>query len=99
MTYSPDGEVLSVTVTEPRFTPEDVAILLASKRADSERRGAHGHLLSEATDERNRGKWRVPLPTADYAAQELHRQQKAYQAQYGKNTDMDALLWRVELED
>lgn len=98
MTVGPDGDVLSVTVTESRFRPEDVAILLESRRMDEEPRGSHGHLLSEATDPKNRTRFKVPPPVTDFAAAQLNSEQKKYSKAW-PDADMDSLLWSVELEE
>lgn len=89
-----------MAVTEPRFRPEDTALLLASYRADRAPRGAHhGHLLSDATDTRNRGKWRIELPPKEDLAQaELNAIQEWYRKRY-PDADMDALLWTVVKDD
>lgn len=92
------GEVVSVTVVEPRFSRHDVAVLLASRRAEKASRGSHGHLLSEATDPALQGKWSVPLPVTDFAQEKLTRAQDAYKKSY-PDADMSALLWRVDMDD
>lgn len=88
---------MSVTVTEPRFTPGEVALLIASRRSDNAPRGAHGHLLSESTDPRTQGRWKVEPPTRDFAQERVNAAQSAYRKQWGEDADMDSLLWRVEL--
>lgn len=89
---------MSVTVTESRFRHADVAILLESRRADAEPRGAHGFLMSEATDPKNRGRFKVGLPTTDFAQAALNIAQKKY-AKAWPDAEPDELLWSVELED
>ena len=98
VTYSPDGDVLSVTVVEPRFTVQEKMLLLAARRKSLVRRGDHGIPLSVATDPKNRGKFRVPLPLTDFAEQALARERDRYRAQYG-DQDVDSLLWSVELDE
>lgn len=98
VTRAADGSVLSVSVAEPRFTRREVAVLLASRRAERVRRGPHGVLMSEATARENKFKFRVPLPTEDYAAKALHVAQEKYRKDY-PNASMDSLLWRVEKRD
>lgn len=95
MTLDPDGNVLSVAVTEPRFTPRERALLLAARRV---RRGTHGHLLSEATDPKNQFAYRVPPPKQDWAAKKLGEVQEAYKKSH-PNADLSSLLWSVELND
>lgn len=96
MTLGPSGEVLSVSVTEPRFTHRERALLLASKRADSAPRGSHGLLLSDATDPRNQFKFKVPPPITDHAQAALSKAQADYE-----KTHPGALgkLWRVLKDD
>lgn len=98
VTVDAAGEVVSVTVAEPRFNRHDVAVLLASRRAEKEPRGSHGHLLSETTDPAHQYKWKVPLPVTDFAQEKLTRAQDAYKKTYPE-ADMSALLWRVDLDD
>ncbi len=95
VTYSPAGEVLSVTVTEPRFTPEEKFLLLASRREDMRPRGGHGLLLSEATDPANADAYTVPLPLTDFAEKALSNAKKKYRDRWGADA-LDNLLWRVE---
>ena len=59
VTRDADGKVLSVTTTEPRFTPDDKALLLASRRRV---RGTHGILMSEALDPANQFAFEVEPP-------------------------------------
>lgn len=91
--------MVSVTVTEPRFRPQDVSILLASRRMDTEPRGRHGLPLAVATDPANQGRFVVPQPTLDFAQKTLDKAQDAYKKKWGDQADMDALLWRVILEE
>lgn len=95
VTYGPGGEVLSVTVQEPRFTVTEKALLLAARRSSLAPRGAHGLLLSEATDAANQFAYRVPPPTRDWAQAKLNEARSAYAKAY-PDADMDSLLFRVE---
>lgn len=97
MTLDAAGDVVSVTVTEPRFTPHEVALLIASRRADSVPRGPHGLPLSQSTDPKNKGKFKVE-PITDFATEALHRAQKAWEKQRDV-VDVDAFIWPVELAD
>lgn len=91
------GRVIrTVTVQEPEFSRDDVATLLASRRRDALPRGSHGHLLSEATDPKN--KWHTSLPTTDFAAKELNAAQERYSKTY-PDADMSSLLWGVQKID
>lgn len=89
-----DGEVVSVTVTEPRFTPYETGLLLASRDRDNQPRGEHGIRLSEATDPAKR--WHVPLPKRDFAKAALEKAQDAYEAEWGDRADLSSLVWQVE---
>lgn len=95
VTFDPDGDVLSVTVSEPRFTPGEKALLLASRRAERDPRGEHGFLLSEAADPANQFAFHVPPPSRDWAQVKLNEAQAAYQKRF-PDTDLGSLLWRVE---
>jgi hypothetical protein len=60
-------------VREPEFTPEDVALLIASRREENIPRNEYGIPMSEATDPRNNPYdpratgWFEPIPYADFA--------------------------------
>ena len=98
MTFDADGNVLSVTVHEPRFTATDKALLLASRR-DERARGSHGLPLSETTDPSLQNEWEVPLPTTDFAQAKLNAAKESYQKRKDAGEilpDLDSLLWRVE---
>lgn len=90
---------MSVTVTEPRFTPHEKALLLASRRDDRQPRGPHGHPLSVSTDPETRGRWRMVGPTTDFATQKMNRDQDAYFKRHPTAKEDSSLLWRVELSD
>ncbi len=98
MTVGATGEVLSVSATQSRFTPVEVARLLASRRAENAPRGSHGLLLSEATDPANKDAFTVPMPITDFASQRLRREQDAYQGRWGEDAMHDT-LWRVQMKD
>lgn len=87
-----------MSVEEPRFTAEDKAVLLASRRMEREPRGSHGFLMAEATDPANAYKFRVGDPVTDHAAAALSKAQKAYQKSW-PDADVDSLLWAVEKVD
>lgn len=90
---------MSVTVTEPRFTPREVDVLLASRRKEQEPRGAHGFTLAEATNPDVRGRIRVPLPTRDFIQQRIDKERRAYEKRYGEHADMNSLYFRAELDE
>ena len=95
VTYSPEGVVLSVTVTEPRFTVDEKARLLASRRSEAAPRGPHGRLIAEVTDPDNQFAYSVPPPVTDWAQKKLNEEQERYKKKY-PNVDTTALLWRLE---
>lgn len=96
--YSPDGEVVSIAVTESRFSREDVALLLASRRLERAPRGRHGHLLSEATDPKNQFAWKASKPIRDFAQAAIDKAQSTYARTHKGADDIDSLLWGVSLE-
>lgn len=93
-----EGRVVSATLTESRFTPVEVARLLASRRSERVKRGSHGRELSETTDPANQWAYRVPDPTVDFAEKALAAKQDEYLKRY-PNAPRSALLWRVEKKD
>lgn len=98
MTVDGDGNVLSVAVSEPRFTPHEKALLLASRRVEDEPRGSHGILISEATDPKLQDQW-VTEPVTDFAQRLLNSDQERWREQYGDVLDMSAILWRLKRKD
>ena len=99
MTVDAAGEVVAVTVTEPRFTPEEVGLLLASRRDDEKPRGEHGVALEVATDPKNQGRFKVGLPVRDFAQEALDAEREKYRKTYGDDYHRYAFLWRVELAE
>jgi hypothetical protein len=53
-------------------------------------------LMSDATDPSLQTAWYVPLPTQDFAAAKLHREQERYFNQFPDAKNDPSLLWRVE---
>lgn len=95
VTLDADGAVLSVSRSEPRFTPRERALLLASRRAARAPRGQHGHLLSESTNADNQFAYRVSGPRMDWAAKALSDAEESYKKKH-PNADMKALHFSVE---
>ncbi len=87
-----------VTVREPEFSPADRADMLASRTKDAAPRGAHGFLLTEATDPKNADRFNVDLPLTDFAQAALDKVQKKYEKDW-PDADMGSLLWTVTLDD
>lgn len=90
-----NGNVLSVTVTEPRFTRWEVALLLASRRREEQPRGDHGYTLQEATDPANMGRFKLGTPTTDFAAKARAEGLEVAKKTYGDDA-MRWLLFQVE---
>lgn len=93
MTFDADGNVLSVSVPEPRFTAQEIALLLASRREENLPRGKHGWLLSDATDPANMGQIEVPLPMTDFVAKALSEAQDEWREANGDKAGLEYLLW------
>lgn len=87
-----------MTTREPEYDEGDRAALFAARDEERAPRGRHGILISEATDPDKQYRWKVPLPTLDFAQAELDKAKKRYLKAY-PDADADALLWRVELDD
>ena len=95
MTVGPDGEVLSVTVSEPRFTVQDKVALLVSFREDRAPRSRTGVLLSEAMDPNNQFAFEVPPPATDWSLAAMNAAQDRYRSAW-PDADMDSLMWSVK---
>lgn len=95
VTVNADGDVVSVSVAEPRFTPKERALLLLSRRNANAPRGRHGHLISDATNPDLRGEWQIDTPTRDFVQEKINKEQAAYRKKWGESADMDSLLWRA----
>lgn len=94
-TYDVDGNLVSVTVAEPRFTPGEKALLLAARRKSLDPRGPHGWLLSEATDPANQFAFKSLPPVTDHVALALSNDQRAWSKKH-PDADPNTQLWRVE---
>lgn len=93
MTVDADGRVLSVTVSQPRFTRREKALLLASRR-DELSRGKHGFLLSEAMDPANQFKFYAVGPHVDYADKAVLDAERRY-AEANKGANMHGVRFRA----
>lgn len=102
MTFDAAGEVVSVQITESRFTRDDVALLLASRRDEFEPRGSHGHKLAEAIDPAHEFDWSVEPPIIDFAASAIAKAKSDYKAAM-KNADIEydesTRLWATKRTD
>lgn len=94
MTLGADGSVLSVTVSEPRFTRREVALLLASRRAEKVPRNRLGVPLHEAMDPANQFAFEVDPPVMDWAMKKRNEVAEAYHKANPK-ADMDAVHFRT----
>ena len=99
MTVDGEGNVLSVTVTESRFSRREVALLLAVRRAERVQRGSHGWPISVATDPANQGKFFVGPPTLDFAAKAEIKAREAAEKDFKDLGPLGALMFRVEKRD
>lgn len=95
VTVDADGNVLSVTVNEPRFTRWEVARLLASRRREKQPRGDHGYTIAEATDPANMGRFKLGMPVTDFAAKARAEGLELAKKTYGDDA-MQWLLFQVE---
>lgn len=98
MTRDVNGNVLSITTTEPRFTPEQKALLLAARRKALAARGSHGFTMAEATDPKNFGKFRVGEPITDLALKAENEARASWRQRHG-DEGMENLIFRVEKID
>lgn len=94
VTLDADGNVLTVSVTESRFTPHSVEVLLASRRREQSL-NEHGIPYAEAMDPANQFRFRAVGPRIDWSAEAVRKAQKAYREQ-NKDVDMSSLRWGVE---
>jgi hypothetical protein len=102
--YDDDGRLIrSVTVREAEFSPEDVALLIASRRSERVKRSPTGYTIAEATDPENadafyvrRNEKGVPLPKRDYSMIPLLRAQDDYYKQFPDAKGDSSYVWTVE---
>lgn len=95
VTLGPDGQVLSVTVTQPRFTARERHLLLASRRVEKVLRGKHGIPLDEAMDPANQFAFEVPVPPpVDWAQRKLNEAQDRWRKDH-PDDDIDSRMWSV----
>lgn len=87
-----------VTTREAEYSPSDLALILASRRAEALPRGSHGRLVSESTNPANQYKYRVGLPATDFAAAALSKAQDDYKKKY-PDADMSSLYWAVTFDE
>ncbi|MBC8726063.1 hypothetical protein F6X37_32365 [Paraburkholderia sp. 31.1] len=79
---------------EPRFTPGEVAILLASRRAEREPRGRHGIPLAEALDPANQFAYEPVGPNVDWAQSTINEAEAAFEKNRAKG-DHRAVMFGV----
>ncbi|WP_336647522.1 hypothetical protein [Microbacterium sp. MMO-10] len=101
VTVDRNGEVVSVSVTESRFTREQTELLLQSRRLERIPRNSLGIPLSEATDPANdpssweaTGRYVVPTPSVDFAAEAVRREKETRRQKYPD--EKTELVWSVE---
>lgn len=91
--YDDDGRLAeSVSWTESEWTPDGVALLLASRR---ENIGPHGVPMDQALDPANAGKFRV-LIERDHAQQSINKIRAELEEKY-KHDDPSSLQFRATL--
>jgi hypothetical protein len=101
-TFEYDGDLLvrSVTVREPEWASDDVALLLALRRLEADM-GPHGVPMSEATDLANRGKFIVnEVPKVDYARLAIDKAREHHYTEFPKaKDDQSAHIWYIKGRD
>lgn len=85
--------MLSVTVSQSRFTPEAVEVLLASRRLE-QATNEHGVLYAEAMDPANQFRFKAVHRT-DWSAEAVRRAQSLHRAE-NPDADLSSLRWGVE---
>jgi len=86
-----------VTAREPEFSPDQVALLLASHALEVEPRNAYGVPMSEATDLKNQ--WRFkPTRKTDWSAKAVADAADALAKQY-PDGNHNGHVWSVQLRD
>lgn len=97
--YDEDGRLVStVTVREPEFSDLDRAWMLRSWENDHAPRGSHGVLMSEATDRKNMGAFKLSEPVTDYAQKALIEGRDLLKKKYGEDM-LSYLSFHVEMKD
>lgn len=98
--YDGDRLVRQVTVREPEWSPDEVALLIAGRRFEAET-GSHGVSMSEATDAAFAGKWRFnEKPKVDYVELARMQAQAAHYKQYPSAKDEQrAHIWYLKGRD
>jgi hypothetical protein len=87
-----------VTVRESEFSAEDVAALIASRRAASQRRGPHGYTLAEAMDPTVQGRVSTSVKR-DWILAKLNADQKLYYDRYPQAKGDSSFVWDVRVDD
>lgn len=98
--YEGDRLVRSVTVREPEYDADELALLLASRRRQGEI-GSHGIPMSEAMDPANQFRFDAQSrPVIDWAAKAIADKQDAYYAGRPKGESRNGHRWgRVTYRD
>lgn len=86
----------STTVRESEFTPDEVASLLASRRASLARRGSHGYTLEEAMDPANQFAFKPVAPRRDWALKAVYDAQQKFFAENPTAKGDPSLVWDVQ---
>lgn len=88
--------VAAVTTTDSEFTPEHVALLLASRQKEREA-GPHGIPMSVATDPAMKSKIRTHM-TVDFVAQAIANTKKQYEKDY-RHQDQSGFSFHATITD
>lgn len=98
--YDGDRLVRQVTVREPEFTPDEVNLLVASRRVEAGM-GSHGVPMAEATDPKYAGKWRInEEPRVDYVSLAIAKNRDTHYTQYPRaKDDARSHIWYVKGRD
>lgn len=91
--YDGDRLVSSVTVREAEWSPDDVALLIASRRDERVRRGPHGYTLEEATDPANQFAWDAGKPRKDWIMAAMQKAQELYFTENPSARGDRSLIW------
>lgn len=81
---------------EAEFSPDDVAVLLESRRTERVPRGSHGFPLAIAMDPGNQFRFKPVGPRVDWAAKAVAKAEDDYKKQ-NPGADMTGLRFGIEL--
>lgn len=85
-----------MTVREVEWSPDDLALVLASRRRANQRRGPHGYTLAESMDPTNQFAFDVTNPKRDWAMKALNDKQEQFYKQYPSAKGDPSFVWDVK---